>query len=413
MDRRWEQQLRDKMSQYSQSEPEGLWEGIMQQMDLISSEKKNKGKKRNNVFIMACATAAAAAIAAFFMLQENHIRSMPPKADIYALYDNNAENVLHVQDIPSPRRIAMAERTIKQSCDKITEPDTKNMSAPTEAHETETATVSPYPATADGNQKNAPSEIEEEYAPYVFPDTDVKREKRSRSRKRFSTSLSVSNLTGDSHSYGGFGTIQPAASSFKGIPVKDVISTIPGNGIMLLSGGNESNTEIRHRQPIRAGVSFKYYLTDRWGAETGIVYSYLSSRMETGNSSMYSSKTDQQLHYIGVPFKISYDIFDLKYLTIYAGAGGMVEKCISGTARNRTGINGTDLKETTDRLTIKPLQWSVSAEAGIQGNITDFLGIYIEPGVSWHFDNKSIVSTIYKEKPLNFNIEFGLRFSFD
>ena len=128
---------------------------------------------------------------------------------------------------------------------------------------------------------------------------------------------------------------------------------------------------------------------------------------------MYSSKTDQQLHYIGVPLKISYDIFDMKYLTIYAGAGGMVEKCISGTARNRTGINGTDLKETTDRLTIKPLQWSVSAEAGIQGNITDFLGIYIEPGISWHFDNKSIVSTIYKEKPLNFNIEFGLRFSFD
>ena len=208
MDRRWEQQLRDKMSQYSQSEPEGLWEGIMQQMDLISSEKKDKRKKRNNVFIMACTTAAAAAIAAFFVLQENHIRSMPPKADIYALYDNNAENVLHVQDIPSPRRIAMEERTIKQSCDKITGPDTKNMSAPTEAPETETATVSPYPATADGNQKNAPSEIEEEYAPYVFPDTDVKREKRSRSRKRFSTSLSVSNLSGDSHSYGGFGTIQ-------------------------------------------------------------------------------------------------------------------------------------------------------------------------------------------------------------
>ena len=122
MDRRWEQQLRDKMSQYSQSEPEGLWEGIMQQMDLISSEKKDKRKKRNNVFIMACTTAAAAAIAAFFVLQENHIRSMPPKASIYALYDNNAENVLHVQDIPSPRRIAMEELTIIQYFYKITEP---------------------------------------------------------------------------------------------------------------------------------------------------------------------------------------------------------------------------------------------------------------------------------------------------
>ena len=127
---------------------------------------------------------------------------------------------------------------------------------------------------------------------------------------------------------------------------------------------------------------------------------------------MYASNTDQQLHYLGIPLRLSYNIFDSKYLTVYASAGGMAEKCISGSARTIVEINGTETDNTAGRINIKPLQWSVSAEAGVQGNINDFIGIYIEPGASWHFDNGSLVSTVYKEKPLNFNLEFGIRFSF-
>ena len=55
-------------------------------------------------------------------------------------------------------------------------------------------------------------------------------------------------------------------------------------------------------------------------------------------------------------------------------------------------------------------QWSVNASAGLQYKINDILGVYLEPGVGYYFDNGSNVSTIYKEKPLNFNFTVGLRF---
>ena len=41
----------------------------------------------------------------------------------------------------------------------------------------------------------------------------------------------------------------------------------------------------------------------------------------------------------------------------------------------------------------------------------DLVGIYLEPGVSYYFDNGSFVETVYRERPLNFSLGIGLRFN--
>ena len=64
-------------------------------------------------------------------------------------------------------------------------------------------------------------------------------------------------------------------------------------------------------------------------------------------------------------------------------------------------------------MSIDKLQFSVVAAAGLQFNITDRFGIYAEPGMSYYFDNGSEVSTIYKDRPFNFDMKIGLRFSFN
>lgn len=58
------------------------------------------------------------------------------------------------------------------------------------------------------------------------------------------------------------------------------------------------------------------------------------------------------------------------------------------------------------------MQWSVNAAAGIQLNIVNSLSLYAEPGISYYFNDGSAIQTIYKEKPLNFNLNFGIRFTF-
>jgi len=46
-------------------------------------------------------------------------------------------------------------------------------------------------------------------------------------------------------------------------------------------------------------------------------------------------------------------------------------------------------------------------------NFTKHLGLYAEPGIAYYFDDGSQIETIRKEHPFNFNLQFGLRFSFE
>ena len=64
----------------------------------------------------------------------------------------------------------------------------------------------------------------------------------------------------------------------------------------------------------------------------------------------------------------------------------------------------------TDDIKVKPLQWSVNASAGVQFRLTKFMGVYAEPGIAYYFDDGSEIKTIYKEKPVNFNLNLGVRF---
>ena len=77
----------------------------------------------------------------------------------------------------------------------------------------------------------------------------------------------------------------------------------------------------------------------------------------------------------------------------------MVEKCVYG-------------KLAGDKVNVKPLQFSVAGAVGAQFNATEHVGFYVEPGVSYFFDDGSKIQAIRKETPCNFNLQAGLRFTY-
>ena len=181
-------------------------------------------------------------------------------------------------------------------------------------------------------------------------------------------------------------------------------------GILLFNQGKEITTDIKHRQPIRAGVSFTYKLTDRLGFSTGLSYTNLTSDIRSGSESHYFSG-EQILHYVGIPVNVSYDIFRWKRLQLYASAGALAEKCVSGKVTTDYVLDNNTAQTETENIAKKPFQFSLNAAAGIQFNITDMIGVYAEPGVSYYFSDGTDIKTIYKDKPLNLNLNFGLRFT--
>jgi len=148
----------------------------------------------------------------------------------------------------------------------------------------------------------------------------------------------------------------------------------------------------KHKQPFSAGLSVRKELSDRWAIESGLVYTQLNSELSVGTGAV--SQEDQKLHYVGIPIKADLSLYKNKRVNLYAAAGGMVEKCVGG-----------DVKPT-------PLQLSLTAAVGVQYKLSDRLSLYAEPGLSYHFDDGSPVSTIRKEKPLNINMLCGVRMTY-
>ncbi|MGM9768091.1 MAG: outer membrane beta-barrel protein [Candidatus Cryptobacteroides sp.] len=173
----------------------------------------------------------------------------------------------------------------------------------------------------------------------------------------------------------------------------------------------EVQTAYSHRIPVKIGLTARYYI-GRFGIETGLDYSILTSGITTGEKGKTWSSGTQTLQYLGIPLNASFNLLDKRFVTLYLSAGGEMEKCVKGKTKIDEYEDGSYLRSTDTSLKIRALQWSVNAAAGLQVNILPNLGAYVEPGVVHHFVKNSRVRSSYTDRPTDFSLRFGLRYSF-
>lgn len=175
-----------------------------------------------------------------------------------------------------------------------------------------------------------------------------------------------------------------------------------------LNQGMEVETKKHYKLPVRAGVRMSVPLTDALAVESGITYTLLSSSVKSGSDENYYH-TEQTLHYVGVPLKLRYKLWNSKRIGIYVSGGGMVEKCVSGKAKTKYIIGGSRNSVEEQKVNEKPLQFSATFSAGIEANIAKNTSLFIEPGASYYIDNHSSVDNVYKDKPFNLDLSIGIR----
>lgn len=186
----------------------------------------------------------------------------------------------------------------------------------------------------------------------------------------------------------------------------------PLTEVLLANQSKEVEARIRHKIPVTFGVSVYYNLGKKWGIGTGVNYTKLTSELHSGSNSNYI-KGDQSIHYIGIPVQVNYNIIQKGRFTGYVTGGVLAEKAVAGKLKTKYIVNDEVQDEQEERLDVKPVQLSVNSAIGLQVKIIDKIGIYAEPGIGYHFKNDNQLNTIYKEKPLNFNMKFGIRLLLD
>lgn len=233
-------------------------------------------------------------------------------------------------------------------------------------------------------------------------------------RGGFSFGLLTSNVAGSSSSVSKYAALYGSTVTKQIHGFSETRADFPDSqgyaGVMQSNSSNEISSTVKNWQPIQVGVSVAYSFTDRLSIESGLTYSCLVSDLSSGTpSGNYDIR--QTLHYIGLPLALRYDFLKIKGFSLYASAGGQMEKCVAGKTRTDYFVDGKKVSSENGRIMVEPLQWSVNAYVGAQYSFNRLVGLYVEPGAAYYFRNSSPVNCIYSERPFNFSLRAGLRFS--
>lgn len=168
-------------------------------------------------------------------------------------------------------------------------------------------------------------------------------------------------------------------------------------------------SDVNHSLPISFGVSVRKDLNKYIGIETGLVYTYLSSKFKkTGN---YKHIAQQELHYLGIPLNLVVYMQNTSEWNFYFTVGVMGEKGIQFNYKQDVYKNNERITSFKDRVSINGMQWSFNASIGISYNFYKDWSIYFEPRYSYYFDSNQPIN-IRTEKPNVFGLGAGLRYKF-
>ena len=158
----------------------------------------------------------------------------------------------------------------------------------------------------------------------------------------------------------------------------------------------------KHHAPVSVGLQVAFGIAPRLTLSTGLVYTRTSSDFYPyAPGSSYN--VHQVLHYVGIPVGLNYEFWQSGGFHAYVMAGAEADYNVKNDTEEE-GVKKENAKR--DRV-----QLSGKASLGAQYDITSKVGLYIEPGAKYYFDNGSHVENTFKDKKLNFNLQFGLRFN--
>ena len=162
-----------------------------------------------------------------------------------------------------------------------------------------------------------------------------------------------------------------------------------------------------HRMPVTWSLALKYELDNRWGVETGLNYSRLTSDFEMGSNGNTINQR-QVIHYVGIPVKGIYNFFNGKSWNLYGGAGLTTEIPVYSPLYSNYFVRGNF--EASEKTTLHaPWQFSTTFGLGLQYHLTPSIGIFAEPSLQYFIPTGSSIETYRTEHPFMFSLPLGIR----
>lgn len=196
------------------------------------------------------------------------------------------------------------------------------------------------------------------------------------------------------------GNTGTAGTAF-GSPMMDArpngMPSMIGNGaeMVVLKHYDYDESTFHHHQPLSFALTLRKEFAYGLSLESGINYTLLRSDVR---DRFASEETGQTLHFLGVPLRLNWQFLERGRFSLYVGAGGMVEKCVSATFGSES-------------VSEPGVQWSLLAAAGAQYRLGEMVGLYFEPEGSYYL-TETRLQTARTDSSLTLTLRLGVRLSF-
>ncbi|MCF2736807.1 MULTISPECIES: outer membrane beta-barrel protein [Bacteroides] len=429
---KWINDIRSRMDNYSEPLPVGLWEKIESEISTPAPKVIPMWRKWTSVAAAAALVLAISSVSVWYWSTDSELKEVNS-----ALTDNNeirqeykSDNVIQeVQTVESSDKQLQAE-AVNYSSKTIV-----NLASGNNADSLNVARIALSENIQTVDTESTDSELKKEVDAEDEASIKENRMKRMRedretvrrnasylamsdSKRSKGSGVQLGVMTGNipyssSNSFSGMSRLAiptKSVSQVNDVVVGEVSDATASYSQMLFNNmGRQTYTDIKHHMPVTVGASVKWNLNEHWALESGLNYTYLYSELRSGAKSYIEDK--QKLHYVGIPLKVQRSVWSNSIFSFYASAGGMMEKCVSGSVETVCVDDNNRKSFGNEKLDVKPLQFSVLASVGLQANFNKLLSLYLEPGMIYYFDDNTDIITIRKDKPFNFNLQLGLRFN--
>lgn len=401
----WTEQLRQRLNDAEVPAPENLWDSISQQLEAQGQQQNTQGqqqdaedaqvaKKPHRVALLPWAAAASvvliAGVGMWWQLRSNapNIAMLEPAPHPITLTDNKAVNT---KASAANTKASAANSHISTTSSNAMLAYKDNALAPTASNKEEVMALTvaeqevQSEPIAEGAQRT--TQTQAAHTAYHLPHTQ-----HQASNTRWQVAVGTA---GNMNRYKSSGPIYVNSLSAVNTEYAD-------NEMFRVSPYEQDTKDVTHHDmPISIGFTASYSVTPRIALASGLVYTLATSSFQHGAS---MPKETQTLHYVGIPLNLSYTVWGNSWLRTYIMAGAQADMNVKATLK----ADGHKSYIDNDRA-----QFSVTGGAGVQLNVAQQLGVYVEPGVRYYFDNGSAVQTIFKEHPTNFSLQVGLRWNIE
>ena len=438
----WTEKLRDRLENHQMAAPDDLWAGIEAGLD--AAGKPSTGpRKRGAVVTQLRRWGVAAAVAALAVMgwqltkddaaapdsSLSSVKTMQPKTAaapedaMLAKVEPSASSAVDGTNAS----VSKVANFMASSVSKVADDAEQNVvtdhnvavdnnvadNAETNAPVPAASDHADNPSATDNNASDIPSatnpsahttQPSSDFAHHHSPtegigtNSNVPLRGGVRGARAATLALYGTNGLADSKNANGVRMAEPMASRYA-MAAESMKRGAP-TPVIYMAGYEERE---QHRQPFTVGLSVGIPIGQRWTVTTGLAYTQLHADfLKIMNKRKLA--TEQDLQYVGCPVNLNYSILQTKRLWAYAAAGAQMD--VNVKAKSVT--EGVETEMPKDRL-----QLSTQAALGLQLDVMPQVGVYVEPGVKYYFDNNSNVSTFFKDKPCNFNLQVGLRWNWE